>query len=180
VLFAHHPLARLPDFVLGVIAGTLFIRRPASACGSGVAAVAAVVGVLGLLGTLGTELPSLYANALLLPLFAALVYALGRGGGMLGRGLSQPLVVLLGEASYAIYILQDPAWRIGIALVRRVTGSTALTETGGYFVGFALVLIGLSVFSLYVVERPGRRLLRRVLGRQPRFPARVSIMRASS
>src|SRR5207237_536668 len=57
----------------------------------------------------GPSIPyPLLHNGLLVPLFAALVFGLAQGGGVLGRALASRPLVALGDASYALYILQFP------------------------------------------------------------------------
>jgi peptidoglycan/LPS O-acetylase OafA/YrhL len=133
-----------------------------------VTALAALGGILLLLAAIGTELPPLFANALLLPLFAMLIFSIARGGGPVGWCLSRPVVVLLGNASYAVYILQDPLWRIGISVTKRVAGTLDAVETWPYFLAFTIVLAATSMLSLRLLEQPARRWLKQVLDSRPR------------
>jgi peptidoglycan/LPS O-acetylase OafA/YrhL len=175
-VLAHNPLFRLPDFLVGVVTGKLFLSvngldggsRQRYLPGSGVTALAALGGILRLLAAIGTELPPLFANALLLPLFAMLIFSIARGGGPVGWCLSRPVVVLLGNASYAVYILQDPLWRIGISVTKRVAGTLDAVETWPYFLAFTIVLAATSMLSLRLLEQPARRWLKQVLDSRPR------------
>jgi peptidoglycan/LPS O-acetylase OafA/YrhL len=101
------PLVRLPEFVFGVALGVLFLRsRDRAASGSWMAALG-----FGLAGACLALLPLPYPllhNGLLLPLFGLAIVGLARGGGLLGKVLAARPLVALGEASYALYILQVP------------------------------------------------------------------------
>lgn len=161
----YNPLVRLPEFVMGVIAGRLFLlhgggtRRGHAWLEAG--AVFALVAVL--LASPLIPYPLLH-NGLLAPAFAALVYALGRGAGPLSRVLATPLLVRLGAASFALYILHVPlmAW---MGRGYRALGM-ALPAQPGYFAVFAAASIAVSLVVFDTVEEPGRRLLRRLLVRR--------------
>ncbi|MDB4951433.1 MAG: mdmB [Gemmatimonadetes bacterium] len=164
-----NPLARLPEFAIGVLAGRLFLDgalpRLRGAWMEG-AAMAAIVAVL--LASPALPYPLVH-NGLLAPLFATLVLLLARGEGVVSKLLSGRWMEMLGGASYALYILHLPLndWtgRAMDALDLDVTSPA----------GYALVfLAGATLVSIAVfrwVEEPARRALRRRLS-APR-PARV-------
>jgi peptidoglycan/LPS O-acetylase OafA/YrhL len=109
------PLARLPEFVAGMVLGQQVRARLAAAgpLGPGasaaleVGAVALLTGALVALGAWDGSKPWL-DSGLLWPLFALLLCALALGQGPLGRLLASPALQRLGEASFALYILQEP------------------------------------------------------------------------
>src|SRR5262249_55110929 len=104
-----NPLLRLPEFLVGIALGRLYLQRgPEARASGGWLAPTALAGLRVVLG-LGDRLPELLLHdGLLAPLFAVLVYGLACGGGLLGRLLAAPVLVRLGEASYALYILHVP------------------------------------------------------------------------
>ena len=168
------PLFRLPEFLMGVLMGRAYVlgfRVPA--------AVARWSGYLGLLAIAGclavsSAIPRpLLAGGLLAPLFAIVIFAFAEGEGWLARFLSRRTLVLLGEASYGIYILQIP-----VAYVLRVPPPLhSLTVFFGYFV----VLIGAALLSWRFVEAPLRVYLRDWLnggppaGRRPKATSAESV-----
>ena len=161
----YNPLVRLPEFVMGVIAGRLFLLegdapRPWHARLE-LGAAAALLGVL--LASVWIPYPLLH-NGLLAPAFAALVYALARGAGPLSHALSTRVLVRLGEASFALYILHVPllAW---MARGYRTTGITPPAQPW-HFAIFAAISIAVSLLVFAAVEEPGRRILRRRLTRR--------------
>ena len=68
------------------------------------------------------------------PVFALLILYLARGGGLLSRVLAWPVLIRLGEASYALYILQEPLWnwfgeQIGFVAFAIIAVGVALAVT---------------------------------------------------
>ncbi len=158
------PLMHLGDFLLGIgLAGlfeTLMRRRPGLA-GSGhwfylPAAFVAVIAVS------APDLVGRWApvDLLLRPLNALLIFGLALGGGWLARALSTPVSVLLGKASYALYILHIPVliW-YKRSWVYRLT-SPWPTSAALIYIASAVVVSAL-VFKLF--EEPANRYLRRAL-----------------
>jgi len=97
----------------------------------------------------------LFETAALAPLFAGLIV----GAAHLGPSwLDLPALTVLGEASYALYILQLP---IGLVAISALAG-LAYAPILWPIVGIAL-LIGASLVSHRYFERPTRRWVRHVL-----------------
>ena len=71
-------------------------------------------------------------------MFALFIYALASGPSMIADFLSSPLLVLLGNASYAIYILQVPIMSATISMF----GPYSLTFLAGF-----LALSGISIVA---------------------------------
>jgi peptidoglycan/LPS O-acetylase OafA/YrhL len=151
-ILSFNPLVRLPEFVVGVFAGRLFLARndnrslAAPLMIGGLAIVAAITLLVG-------KIPSPFISAgFLSPAFAAIIYGLAlrpKWASFLGARW----LVLLGDASYSLYLLHSiviskvfdrlphlPLWlRVSAALA------------GG---------LGASLVSYLIVEEPARRLLR--------------------
>ena len=103
--FTYNPLCHLPTFVSGVALGYHYAQRPGS---SGAAGSLALLGLLATvaIATVAKGLPFLFAfEAAFLPAFGMLLYGLALGGWP-ARVLSVRPLVALGEASYALYLLQ--------------------------------------------------------------------------
>ena len=88
------------------------------------------------------------AKALLFPAFIALLYCLARAKGLLSGWLGSKPMVLLGEASFAFYILHVPLFRYAKMLFPSVATAPAP------FLGFLLVLTAVSIFSFLSIEKP--------------------------
>ncbi len=166
----YHPLARLPEFVLGIAVGRLFLLRrrglarlPGPRRRAELAALLAIAATLAIVASpVAPPFPLVHVG-LLAGFFAIALYALAVGG---GHGpISWPFctaaAVRLGEASYALYILHVPVHD----LLARAAASIGWRPGALLFFGvyFALA-IGLSILVNLTFEVPARRVLRRWLG----------------
>jgi len=93
--------------------------------------------------------------------FAVLLLALAYGEGMVARELSRPWMVLLGEASYSLYLLHLPI----LLLLERVPGAKAWRESSplSFFLFYLPLCIGVSILVLRAYEEPMRRRARQAL-----------------
>lgn len=156
-----NPLFRLPEFLLGIVLGKLFLDRASS--GPAVTAhrdwmSGSAGGLLVVVLAASPILPYvLLHNSLLTPLFALLVFGLATGRSGLARLLSRPTMVRLGEASYALYLLHQPIWW----WMTTVAGVNALDrQPDRFFLGYCGITLAASVLIYEVVERPARRAIR--------------------
>lgn len=165
------PLLRVWEFLLGCAVGLLFLHRhevtgllarlqTSRAQRDG--ALAAVLGLccgapLAVHGLLGgsAAVNGLQWYVLFTPLFGALVLLLALGPTVLSPLLTPPRMLLLGEASYALYVLH---WLPVIPLSAHV----AAGGTVGLFVPAVAVggTVGTALLSYRYVETPLRRRLR--------------------
>jgi len=162
--FQYLPINHLCSFVLGIAGGRAFVLRkslepkrgllPLLAC---LVACAAIFWVLRykwyIKSLVGMELP--FAVSLMAPLFLALIWTLARSNNPLTRLLSLKPLVLLGEASYSLYILQNPVIYGFRRFVYPYLDSSKEAKFYVYLVGLVLI----SIASLYLIERPGRRVV---------------------
>ncbi len=144
------PLARLPDFLVGVAAARFFVdgRRVPAWATLVALAVTVAVPASGLVPSLVVH------NGLLAPVFVVVVMGLAGGGGPVARALSAKPMRLLGDASYALYLLHVPVflWALALLHVRELPPATALAA--------GVIAVPLSVAVLVFVERPLRARLR--------------------
>ena len=163
------PLARLPEFVLGMAVGRLYLLRSDLLLSPGDRRRFDTFALLALLASLAivaspVALPyPMLHGGFLGPFFALAFYALARanGGGLLSACVGNRLVVRLGEASYALYILHVP---IHDLLERALA---ALGRHPGAVVFFSMYLataIAASAVVYSTFELPARRRLRAWLG----------------
>ncbi|WP_223642310.1 acyltransferase [Corallococcus sp. EGB] len=159
-----NPLMRLPEFLLGVLLGLVFVRERAAATSRRSGAVMALAGAaLLMVGfSQGAAVPyPLMHNALLAPASGLLVYGLARGGGPLGQVLARPWLVHLGGASYALYLLQYPVSE----LVHWMERFVDLSSPTRFLAVLLVLLVPASVAVHRWVETPWRTRVRR--GLQP-------------
>ncbi|MCP3144196.1 acyltransferase family protein [Pyxidicoccus xibeiensis] len=165
-LLKFNPLLRLPEFVFGVLLGQAFVRERAVGAVKGHGAVLAAVGValLVVAGAAGSRIAyPLMHNALLAPAAGLLVYGLARGGGPAGWLLSRPLLVHLGGASYALYLLQEPVSKAAETLAAVLAPWVDLATPVGRLATVLVLALPASVLVHRYVETPFRSRLRKAL-----------------
>lgn len=180
-----HPLIRGLDFIVGMIAGKLFLWGTSRR--SGESTTQAVAGIeswwrdtlvellaLTLLAGVGyaasrsgplhswlidqnwqlVDYWSLCGGALLVP-FAFLIWVFAWSRGAFAQLLSQPLMVWLGEISFAFYLVQNPVIRVLDPWVERLQLPVSLV------IGVVLSISLASAMLLHlIVELPCRTILR--------------------
>ncbi len=97
-----------------------------------------------------------FTNGLLAPAFLWFIVLLARNKSMITKVFSYSWLVLLGEASYSLYILQKPIHGIYDKLV---VPRLALSETLHFYI-FLILLIIVSILSFIYFETPLRKYLR--------------------
>lgn len=159
-----NPLARLPEFVLGMASGFLFLRSRREskfALPLVLGGIAAVVLVIYFSAVI--PYPILH-TALLAPAFAAIVYGFALRPKW-SAILENRLFVLCGDASYSLYLLHSLI--IGMYF-HSPTGQLRYQSPIGVLV-FVLIAVTISALVYRFVEEPARRKLnpkhKRQLGR---------------
>ncbi len=150
-----HPLVRLPEFLLGMTLCRYYqTTKDRCSFGFSLAVVAAALIAVVLIFSDKIPMPLLH-DGLVDPLLCLLIYGLATARYSARKILELPLLVLLGEASYTIYILQWPIveWlrRLGVAL--GVSSASFPLWTAMSIV----VVVATSVASFKFFETPMRR-----------------------
>lgn len=97
-----------------------------------------------------------YTNGLLTPVFLLFIILLARNSGLISKVFNLPILILLGEASYSLYILQKPIHGLyDKIIVPRIN----LTENIHFYI-FLLILIAVSILSYLFLEKPARNAIR--------------------
>jgi peptidoglycan/LPS O-acetylase OafA/YrhL len=168
----YNPLFHFPAFVMGVAAQRLFLLESSGPMvhSRWPAAMSVLsIGLICLILAMGWPIPRLYFNnGLLAPAFACLIFALASGRGAVARILGRPPMVLLGEASYSLYLLHLPLWALTLALNGH-TLHLADFSWGFLFLDIA-VAVAVSLVALRYVEKPYRNSINKAL-RRPVLPA---------
>lgn len=155
----QYPLMRLFEFWLGVEAGRTFLRHQTSFEGGTSVEVISAVSVLTSVSLFASLNPH---SGLILWLsqsgsaiaFALLIYVLARGNGWLTQTLKMPLLVRLGEISFATYLVHQII--INVAVNNRILElwSAPLATLA------CLLMIYLSSYALWtLIECPMRQLI---------------------
>lgn len=97
-----------------------------------------------------------FTNGLLAPAFLLFIVLLGKNRGLVSTLFSHSWLILLGEASYSLYILQKPIHGLyDKIIVPRI----ALPETIHFYI-FLIGLIVISILSYQYFEKPMRKAIR--------------------
>jgi peptidoglycan/LPS O-acetylase OafA/YrhL len=164
---SYFPPFRLPEFLLGVVVGHALRVTPARARSAALdtrrelgllAALLACCTALGAglssrLSGIGLADRVVIQSGLLGPLFALLIWQLARGDGALRRALASPVLLALGEASYALYILQEPMFEL-VSIARKRLAPAATDQP--VFVTYLVLLLLASLAVHRFVELPVR------------------------
>jgi peptidoglycan/LPS O-acetylase OafA/YrhL len=160
-VLSFNPLVRLPEFLIGVLSCKLFL-----ACGNGThdsrdqagkkfATPLVLVGLAGFAAVivLANQIPNPVLSAgLLSPAFAAIIY----GAALQPRWLSflsAGWLVLLGDASYSLYLLHS------LVIARTFDFLASWPHAARIAATFAAAVLA-SLLAYKLVEDPARRLLR--------------------
>ncbi len=153
------PPPHLPSFLFGVVLADVHSRFSESsrwrlACG------VAGLGLLYFVLSHGERLPYVFLHdGLLMPLFGLTILGLA-GKNILSRIFGFLPFVLLGEASYCLYLLHFNLWTlIHDSGILQKTGLIALDPWFSY-----LLLVVAAVLTMKWIEKPGQRLIRRLAG----------------
>ena len=163
----YNPLMHLNQFVLGLVCGVYLKNSKTNnniQNNSGFWLVLSFVVMFLLIwgrphleALLGIRLA--FTNGLLAPAFLGVIIFLAKHKGFLTKLFTYPFLILLGEASYSLYILQKPVHGIYDKLiVPRVNLSDTL-----HFYIFVILLIVISIASYKFLEAPMRKKINKLL-----------------
>ena len=102
------PVTRLMDFMAGMLVYRLAVNHPPSGNKPHeILSVGLLISAMYLYSTL--QLPDVLRSQLLyLPIMAYMVWSFSAGDGLVSRLISRPSVVLLGDPSFALYMIHQP------------------------------------------------------------------------
>ena len=153
--FVYHvrkiPLFALPEFLAGVSLGWIYLRFRPSKQMLFCMAMAGVVALMGALAFVGRLPLIMLHNGLLIPVYVLLILGLC-GGHWLSRLLENKVMVLLGEASFALYLTH---FLFNDWLTQQFGVKTDLQAV----VWKLAIVIPVSMLLNLYVERPGRTLI---------------------
>ncbi len=150
----YNPLFHIPEFVAGILLARWHTntmadedsRQTLQQCC--VPLICLSICLFGLVVHYAVSIPfGVIHDGLLIPIFALSIISFASGGNRtLERIFSHPVLVVLGESSYAMYLLHIPVWHF----VERAH----LDQIGEFFVVYLLIVIGLSLLSFRWFETP--------------------------
>ncbi len=156
------PLQHMPSFLFGMALANLndfFPERSRWRLAIGLGGFAALYTVL----YFGAYMPYAFMHdGLLMPIYAMIVLGLA-GRNLLSRCLSLFPLVVIGEASYCLYILHFNLWNlIHDSKILERTGLSVFDPWLSY-----LLLVGFAIATVHLVERPGQAWIKRRFHFQP-------------
>jgi peptidoglycan/LPS O-acetylase OafA/YrhL len=154
LIINYLPLLHVPAFLIGALAGWWYLQSK-SPVPRGLTAFAVLA--LGVALCAGDWLPSpMLHNGLLAPLFAVVICGTASADGIVARCLGHRTFVLLGDASYALYLLHYPI----LGYYRWVFGQhRSAIAMLPLFIFIQLI----SIMAFKLVEVPARQRLRTML-----------------
>ncbi|RVU83804.1 acyltransferase [Leucothrix sargassi] len=161
----YHPLMHINAFIAGLVCGVLFKRNAEKLKPTNTyLLIASVLLIIVLLETrplleasLGIKLA--YTNGLIAPAFLLFIWLLASAQGCVARVLSHPVLILLGEASFSLYILQKPVFGLYNKLIEPRLGLSAIAD----FYSTLIILIVVSILSYKLFETPLRTYINKKL-----------------
>ncbi len=163
-LIYYFPLSHLSSFILGAAIGVLYVKKSDQWRSSGPMSYVFIITaavlcylllqhtgwLIRMSGVALNDVPGFYAL-----FFMLLILSIACAKNAITTMLSLPILVLLGEASYGVYILQKPVFMIYMTYI-----SESLGLASGYdFYVYLTLLIVIAVISLYLIERPAKRFI---------------------
>lgn len=163
-LFYIHPLTRLLDFMVGVV---LYRACAGAAAGRPLRhatrheAASLLLLLLAMAAFSSLHLPDVLRSQLLyLPFVAYVIAVYARGAGALSRRLASPTLVMLGEASFALYMIHRPIITVGYGVYRDAGMPFSPVLLAALLV---IACVAASVVVYRYVEKPLHDWLRRLI-----------------
>jgi peptidoglycan/LPS O-acetylase OafA/YrhL len=158
----YNPLMHLNSFLAGFLCGIYLKNNPATKRKSNILWLMISFALIFLLiwarphleNFLGIKLA--FTNGLLAPAFLFFIVVLARHKGFITKIFSYSWLILLGDASYSLYILQKPVHGIYDKIIMQRIPLSEIT----HFYIFLFMLIVISILSYKYLETPMRRAIR--------------------
>jgi peptidoglycan/LPS O-acetylase OafA/YrhL len=159
--WTNNPLVRLPEFLLGIALGKFWMTRKRGNLDRYLPYIA-VGSALMLVAFLSLDAPdSVFMNGATAPLMMALIYSLACGRGVLAWFLATKPMVVLGEASYSLYLFHWPLWfLISDFLVNHLE---RFQKGPSHFAACVVPTIVACLLTFKFLEQPANRFLKKTL-----------------
>lgn len=166
----YNPLMHWNTFIMGFVAGVWLKEgrlQPLAAPVLNISGLLAVTLLLILLMNIREPVTAVmqtefaYTNGLIAPLFLLFIVLLSLNSGVISHFLQHRWLVLLGEASFSLYILQKPLHGI----YERLMPSVIAPDSALHFYLFVVLLTISALFSYQFFETPLRRYINNFFNR---------------
>lgn len=160
----YNPLMHLNTFMIGFIAGAWLLEGKLDRLAAPTVNNSALLLSLCLIILLlvirqplitATGINVDYTNGMIAPLFLAFIVLLTLNRSCISTWLQHKWMILLGEASFSLYILQKPLHGI----YEKLASPWIAENSALYFYLFVVVLTGAAILSFWLLETPLRRFI---------------------
>jgi len=150
------PVARLPEFLMGMAAGFVFLRTERNKGVVALPLIAISAIAMAVVAVFSTKIPyAIIHTALLSPAFAAIIYGVALGSRWTSI-LENRLLILFGDASYSMYLIHVT---VLFSFFRTQKGEVRNANFLGLAECLAIVL-AISILIYRFIEEPARSKLR--------------------
>jgi peptidoglycan/LPS O-acetylase OafA/YrhL len=152
-IFYINPVFRLLDFMVGILVYRVaFVKKDKTQDSSLSEIVAVSVLIIGAYVYSTFVFPEiLRAQLLYLPLMAYVIYAFSTGTGVISKVLKGKTLVLLGEASFSLYLIHNPIISLANALFLKTSSNIPLLV---YAILLTVFCVVASVLTYKFIEKP--------------------------
>jgi peptidoglycan/LPS O-acetylase OafA/YrhL len=170
---SFHPAIQMIVFLIGVVLGQLFVMGGRlKHAGWWLALSVIALAMLALL-----EYGDVRRDLLLVPAFALLIYSLACLPNLIS-GKAAAVGVLLGNASYGIYILQEPLWYLYCSAIGIPRWGSTVSPTTLF--AFLALLVIVCVVIYVQFERPVEKAIKVRFGLTRRAPASAVVQKMTT
>jgi peptidoglycan/LPS O-acetylase OafA/YrhL len=152
----YFPVLHLNEFLIGNLAGLIFLRNKDYKSNSFHLLLLTISIPACLYVIARSKIDIQFHNGLMAIVFAPFLVLLAANKGSATRFFSNKIFILLGEISFSIYILQEPVHSIMMLLFDKLQ----IRQPEIIFYSFLLVLVICSFTSYFLIELPGKRLIK--------------------
>jgi peptidoglycan/LPS O-acetylase OafA/YrhL len=156
-----NPLLHLGTFIFGMGGGLLFLKHPEvkdKRLPITMVLIASII--IGILLLIPNNISYYKHNGLFAPVFLLFLFGLAWDKSFIKRIFSWKPLIILGEISYGVYILQEP---VRMLLNDWLDSSTDVTLTTGGFYLYIIILMVVSGVLYFLVEAPVREVAKKYL-----------------
>ena len=151
----YNPILHLAEFVFGIGLERLFSLHKFTLKWGFIAGVLGIV----LVAWISPRIPILFLhNGAMTPIFGVLIFSVASGNGFLSGCLNKRSLVLLGNSSYALYILHQHLKTYIVWLAAR----PGLGPSPLLFGSYLTVILAASIFAHLLIEEPARKRLQKI------------------
>ena len=160
--FYINPAVRLLDFVIGMLVYRLSIAQPLKKFSSFNEIFSLLLLFLGVYIFSIYKFPEILRSQLLyLPFIAYVIYSFADGEGLLSKGLKAKTLILLGEASFSLYLIHQPIIVISYTAYQKHYAHIPLII---FSIVITLFCLFASVLIYKIFEKPIHGYLRKKIG----------------